>query len=350
TVTQGVVRIGYGFDDQAMGSRGDASQGHRGHQVTAPGAVAGVDDDRQVAELADERDRVQVKGEAGGGVEAADTAFAEDDAVVAAGQDVLGREQPLLDGGGEAALEEDGAIDAGDALEERKVRHVAAADLEDIGVLGDELDLIRLHHLADDRHAGGGTGLSEQAQALLAEPLEAVGGRAGLERAAAEHHRTRCPNRLRGPQHLLAALDGTRPGDDDRLRPADADVPDLHDGPGRARLARRQPVGAGRIENIRDARQAAEGRAEVFRDLPAVDTDDRRAARGDQVDLEAPRPQVFCNRSGRFRISALLHPYDHRPRSLPPELTAIRARIPTNKKAEVITSAPLRRCLVVTRL
>jgi len=43
-------------------------------------------------------------------------------------------------------LEEHGLAAFGHALEEREVLDVARADLEDVGVLGDHVDLVGLHH------------------------------------------------------------------------------------------------------------------------------------------------------------------------------------------------------------
>jgi len=59
----------------------------------------GVDDDRQVGQLPHQRDRVQVQGEPGRGLEGPDPPLAEHHAAIALGEDVLGGQQPLLDGG-----------------------------------------------------------------------------------------------------------------------------------------------------------------------------------------------------------------------------------------------------------
>ena len=79
----------------------------------------------------------QVEEIAGGGVEAADAALAENHVGIAFGQDVFGREQQLLDRGREAALEQDRLPQPAGPLEQRIVLHVARADLDDVGDLGD---------------------------------------------------------------------------------------------------------------------------------------------------------------------------------------------------------------------
>ena len=40
-----------------------------------------------------------------------------------------------------------------DLLQQVEVLHVAGADLEHVGLLLDQADLPRVHHLGDDRHA-----------------------------------------------------------------------------------------------------------------------------------------------------------------------------------------------------
>src|SRR4030043_373570 len=65
-------------------------------------------------------------GAAGGGLGGADAALAEDDVAVAMGEDVLGGQQPLLDGGPHAALEEHGLVDLAHLVQEGEVLHVAA--------------------------------------------------------------------------------------------------------------------------------------------------------------------------------------------------------------------------------
>ena len=72
--------------------------GHWFDQVPVSRAVRRVADDRQVAEPFDNRDRGEVKRVAGSGFVGTNATLAEDDLVVALGHDVLGGEQPLVDG------------------------------------------------------------------------------------------------------------------------------------------------------------------------------------------------------------------------------------------------------------
>ena len=50
-------------------------------------------------------------------------------------------------------LSRTGRLRLADGAQQREVLHVAAADLQDIGVLGDGLDQPWLHHFGDDRQA-----------------------------------------------------------------------------------------------------------------------------------------------------------------------------------------------------
>ena len=102
------------------------------------------------------------------------------------GQDVLGRHQQVLDRRAHAPLQQDRRAGPADLLEQVEVLHVPGADLEDVGVPLDELDLARVHDLGDDRHAEPLAGGPEDLEAVLAQPLEAVGAGPRLERPAAE--------------------------------------------------------------------------------------------------------------------------------------------------------------------
>ena len=85
------------FDDEAVGAGGDPRHGHRLDVFPVSGAVRGIDEDGQVRQLLDHRDRAEVEREPGGRLERPDAALAEDDVGIAAGQHVLGGQEPLLD-------------------------------------------------------------------------------------------------------------------------------------------------------------------------------------------------------------------------------------------------------------
>ena len=73
-----------------------------------------------------------------------------------------------------------------DRLEQPEVGHVAGADLQHVGVLGDDRDVPGVDDLGDHRQPGGRADVGEDLERLDAEALEGVRRRARLERAAAQ--------------------------------------------------------------------------------------------------------------------------------------------------------------------
>ena len=62
---------------------------------------------------------------------------------------MLGGAQPLLDGGGKAALEHYRFVGLADSMQQVVVLHIAGADLEHIG-LRQQLHLPGVHYLGDN--------------------------------------------------------------------------------------------------------------------------------------------------------------------------------------------------------
>ena len=146
----------------------------------------------------------QVEGVAGVVDEGADAAFAEDDLVVALGHDVFGGHQKLVEGGRHAAFEQDGLAFAADGLEQRVVLHVTRADLDDVGVVGDEVEVLGVHGLGDDAQAEAVADLGHDDERGLAEALEHVGRGAWLVGASAKELRAGCSDTLGDGEGLLA--------------------------------------------------------------------------------------------------------------------------------------------------
>ena len=106
------------------------------HEITPAGGVAGIDDHRQLGHLLEDRDRaIRSSVNAIGGLERADPALAQDHALVALLEDVLGGHQQLADVLDEPALEQHRAAAAADLGEQRVVLHVARTDLDHVGDL-----------------------------------------------------------------------------------------------------------------------------------------------------------------------------------------------------------------------
>lgn len=94
------------LDDQAIGAGGQRGLGERRGQARDAAGVAGVGDHGQVRAFLWDRDRGDVERVARGRLEGADALLAQDHVGVASAQDVLGREQELLDRRHHAALQE----------------------------------------------------------------------------------------------------------------------------------------------------------------------------------------------------------------------------------------------------
>ena len=95
----------------------------------------------------------QRQGEPGVVLVGPDAPLAEHHVRVAAVEDVLGGQQELVDRRAHPALQQGGLARVADGLEQLVVLHVAGADLEHVGVLGDHRDVLGGHHLGDDRQA-----------------------------------------------------------------------------------------------------------------------------------------------------------------------------------------------------
>ena len=169
-------------------------------------------------------------------VKRADAALAEDDLLVAAGHDVLGAHEQLLERAGQTALEQDGLAQLAELTQEIEVLHIARADLNDIHIL-EQRQMLHAHDLGHNRQAGGRARRFEQLDAGGLEPLKIVGRGAGLERAAAQDVRAGGLDRLRDRDDLLLRLHGARPRNHDEVATADLHVADLNDGVLRVELA-----------------------------------------------------------------------------------------------------------------
>ena len=267
-----VGRIGMDLDDQAVGADGGARQGHRRNERSVAGAVAGVDHDRQVRPGAEDRHGRQVERVAGRGLEGADAALAQDHVRVAGRQDVLGRQQPLLDRRAQAALEEDRPAALPDGLEQHEVRHVARADLEDVDVLLEDRHVGRVDHLADDGQAERVVCLVQELEGGQAEALERVRRGARLEGAAAQDAGALALDGAGRLHELLARLDRARAGHHhELLAEAQLHAVDPHPGPLRLVLRARELVGRADPDDLLDARQRAEVRDTL--DVAADDAD-----------------------------------------------------------------------------
>ena len=159
------------LDDEAVRPGGYRRQTHALHHPRLAAGVGGVHHHRQVGELLHRQHGGEVQGVAGIGLKGADTPLAEDDPVVAPGHDVLGAHEPLLNGGGQAPLEQDGLGGLAKLLEQVEVLHVPGSHLNHVHAHLEHLHVVGGHDLGDDGQAGGLLCLLEQADAVVYDAL-----------------------------------------------------------------------------------------------------------------------------------------------------------------------------------
>ena len=218
--------------------------------------MAGIHHHRQVAQPLHRQHGGQVEGIAGVGLVGADAPLAQDHVGVAAGHDVLRAHQPLLDGGGQAALEQDRLAGLAQQAQQVEVLHVAGAHLDAVHLLVENFDIVGAHDFRDDGQSGSSPGFLQQGEALVFQPLEGVGRGAGLERAAPQH---RCAGLLDLLGHvgdLLLALHGAGARHHGQLLAAHLGIAYLHRGGFRVEHAVGLLEGLG---HLHDALHAAEG-------------------------------------------------------------------------------------------
>ena len=140
---------------------------------------------------------------------------------VALGHDVFGGQQEFLQRRAHAALQQHRLALLADGVEQIEILHVPRADLQHIGVVGDQFHLLDRHHFGDDRQPGLLARQGQQFQPFLGQSLEGIGIGARLERPAAQADRAGFLHGVGDFQQLRFALDAARPGDHADLLAAD---------------------------------------------------------------------------------------------------------------------------------
>ncbi len=112
--------------------------------------MRGIDNHRQMRNAAHRRDGGEIERVARVLGKSADASFAQHDRVVAFRHNVLGGEQPFVEHRRHATLEQDGEFRTAGASQERKVLHVARADLNHVGMFFDQIHTLFVESLSDD--------------------------------------------------------------------------------------------------------------------------------------------------------------------------------------------------------
>jgi hypothetical protein len=278
------------FDEEAVATDCDCGERQGKDFVAFAGAVRGIDHDRQVAAAFDGGDDCEIQRVAREVGKSTDAAFAESDLVVSFGEDVFGGHEKFVERGGHAALEEDGFFRAAGAFEQREILHVARADLDDVGVLLDEIERLVVDGLGDDAEAVFFANFGENFEAGLAESLEGIRGSARFIGAAAEEFASGFGDLL-GDGHALGfGLNGAGAGDERDVGAANEDVAarrgDAEDGVFSLGVAADELVGLANRDALDDAGKRFEN-AEIDGAVVAGDADGGAGGSGDGMGFEA---------------------------------------------------------------
>src|SRR6266404_6023325 len=209
------------FDDQPISSDGYGGAGEWRYFVALAGAVAGINDDGQVAEALDGRHDAEIECVAGVIGESPHSALAENYVVVALAHDVLGGHEKFFERCRDAAFQQDGFAGASGALEQREVLHVAGADLDDIGVLVDEVERLVIDGFSDDEQSEAVADFGHDLQTFFAQALKGIRGSARFVRSAAKELGSGTGDALGDFERLIASLDAARAGDDGEVGASD---------------------------------------------------------------------------------------------------------------------------------
>ena len=211
-IGEGLVRLVVHLDHQAVGAdRGSrASQGQ--NHVAFARAMAGVNDDGQMAQPLHRGHDTKVKRIAGVIGEGAYPAFAQNHLVVALAHHVLGSHQQLVQGRRHAALHQHRLTGPAGALEQGKVLHVAGPDLDHIGILRNQVETLVVQSFGNNPQAELVPYLGHDLQPVFAHALKSIGGSARLIGAPAKELGSRRRDLLRNRKSLLPGFDGARSG------------------------------------------------------------------------------------------------------------------------------------------
>src|SRR5713101_2347363 len=278
------------FNEQAVGANGNGGAGKRQNFVALAGSVAGIDKDRQVAALLDGGDNGEVERVAGKIGERSNAAFAEHHVVIAFGEDIFGGHQEFVERSRHAAFQEDVLFGVAGALQERKILHIARADLDDVRVLLDEIERFIVDGFRDDTETVAGADFRKNLQSFFTETLKTVGRSAGLVRTAAEKARAGFFDAFGDSEALFLGFDGARPGDKSHVPAANDDFAgrsgDSKDGVLFLGVAADQFVRLADGDAFDDAREGFED-AEVDSALVARDANGGSNRAGNRMGFEA---------------------------------------------------------------
>src|SRR6185295_1756491 len=115
-----------------------------------------------------------------------------------------------------------------DSTQQRKILHVASADLHHVGVLFNKIGGFGIENFCDDADPESLAQVAEYLQAFFAQALKRIRRRSRLERAAAKQIHARRGDQLRDRHRLFIRLNRARTRDDHRFESSDFGITDVY--------------------------------------------------------------------------------------------------------------------------
>ncbi len=216
-VRQRFFGIRVNFDEQAIGAGGQRGFASGGHEFAIARAVRRIDDDWQMRQLFHCRHSQNVESVAGVSFKSPDTAFAEDDLLVALHENVLRSQQKFLQRRAHVAFQNDGLVGFAHFAQQVEIVHVARADTKNIHVFGQKLEVMYGENFGFDEKLGFLSDEPEKRDPFVADALKGVRRRARLKQRTAENLCAGFFYGARGDQRLFAAFQRAGSGDDGEM-------------------------------------------------------------------------------------------------------------------------------------
>src|SRR5262249_8950853 len=131
-----------------------------------------------------------------------------------------------------------------------KILHVAGADLDDVAVSFDQINMRQFERFGDDLQSECVANLCHDFPSFFAESLKCIGRRSWLPHAASKEARTTLLNCFRDGERLVTILDRARAGDDGELASANRRPAKSHNCFLRAQIERDQLVWFGDADDF----------------------------------------------------------------------------------------------------
>src|SRR5882724_9365965 len=156
-------------------------------------------------------------------------ALAQDYVVIALCHDVFRCEQPFFECCSHSSLQQDRQLRSASSPKERKVLHATSADLNDVAMTFDQIDMRFFERFGDDLQVKRLAELVDDFPAFLAQALKSVRGTSGLPHSAAKEACTALLHGLRHGECLVAALNRAWARDNGEFVSSDGRITNSHD-------------------------------------------------------------------------------------------------------------------------